>query len=321
MKKMGIKFFVLGLLFLFSWDTIGMAADFPEKPIRIIIPYSAGPGNDLNARTFQPFFEKYLGQRILIDNIPAGTTKVGTMELIKAKPDGYTLILSSSEAWIGYYYSKTYNFKPWEQMVPIGTLTVSPYALVEVRTESPFKTWGDLVKAAKENPGKLTCGSSGSGGMPELIMNDITEAAGIKTIYVPFAGAAPCGTALYGGHIDFRLCQPSTAAAMLIAGKSRGLAVSTDKRMETLPDVPTFKELGIGGTVYLSCGIWGPPNLPSHIVNTVTKAIEKGTKEREFIKIITQRSQIVLYRSPEELKAHMQNFENEFGPKLAKMYK
>ena len=248
-EKDGDTIVILGFLFLFLWGTIGMAADFPQKPIRMIIPWSAGGGNDVLCRAFQPAFEKVLGQKILIDNIPAGTTKVGTMELMKAKPDGYTLLFSTTESWLAYYYSKTYDAKVWEQMVPIGNVTSEPYGFVETRIESPFKTWADLVKAAKENPGKLSCGGPGAGGMMELIMNEITKAAGIQTRYVPFAGAGPSKIALLGGHVDFRVCQPPEAITMIRAGKSRGLAVSTDKRMEAIPDVPTFKELGIGGTI------------------------------------------------------------------------
>ena len=322
MKEMRIKIFVMGFLFLFTWGTIGIAADFPQKPIRWIIPWSAGAGNDIGARTFQPFIEKVLGQRILIENIPAGSTKVGTLELMKAKPDGYTLILSTSEGWITYYYSKTFDFKAWEQMTPIGNVTSTAYGFFEVRADSPYKTWADLVKAAKENPGKLTCSGPGSGGMMELLATEAPKAAGVKTVYVPFAGAAPAGTALYGGHVDFRITQPPNAINMIRAGKSRGLAVSTDKRMAALPDVPTFKELGIGPAVYLSGGIWGPPKLPANIVNTLMKMIEKASKDPEFIKIThEQRLQAVDYRSPEKMMADMQNFEKQYGAKLAEMYK
>jgi tripartite-type tricarboxylate transporter receptor subunit TctC len=322
MKKRGINILVWGFLCLFSWGTICMAADFPQKPIRMIIPYAAGGGNDVLCRAFQPAFEKVLGQKILIDNISAGTTKVGTMELMKAKPDGYTLIFSTTEAWLAYYYSKTYDSKTWEQMVPIGNVTTEPYGFVEARIESPFKTWADLVKAAKENPGKLSCGGPGAGGMMELIMNDITKAAGIKTRYVPFAGAGPSKIALLGGHVDFRVCQPTEAITMIHAGKSRGLAVSTDKRMESLPDVPTFKELGIGGTINLTRSIWGPPKLPSDLVYTLTKAIEKATKDPAFIKVAQdQLLYTVDYRLPEKMRSELLNFDKEFGPKLAEMYK
>lgn len=322
MKKMGIRILILGFLFLLAWAPVGTAADYPQKPIRMIIPWSAGGGNDVLCRTFQPALEKVLGQKILIDNIPAGTTKVGTIELMKARPDGYTLIFSTTESWLAYYYSKTYDSKVWEQMVPIGNVTSEPYGFVEARIESPFKTWADLVKSAKENPGKLSCGGPGAGGMMELIMNEITKAAGVQTRYVPFAGAGASKIALLGGHIDFRVCQPPEAITMIRAGKSRGLAVSTDKRMEALPDVPTFKELGIGGTIDLTRSIWGPPKLPSNLVNTLTKMIERAMKDPEFIKVAQdQLAYTVDYRPPEKVKAELKNFDKKFGAKLAEMYK
>jgi tripartite-type tricarboxylate transporter receptor subunit TctC len=322
MKKRGIKILIGGFLFLFAWSAIAIAADYPQKPIRMIIPWSAGGGNDVLCRAFQPAFEKVLGQRILIDNIPAGTTKVGTLELLKAKPDGYTLIFSTTEAWTAYFYSGTFDFKAWEQMTPIGNVTTEPYGFIETRIESPFKTWADLVKAAKENPGKLSCGGPGAGGMMELIMNEITRAAGIKTRYVPFAGAGPSKIAMLGGHVDFRVCQPTEAITMIHAGKSRGLGVSTDKRMESLPDVPTFKELGIGGTINLTRSIWGPPKLPAELVNTLTKVIEKASKDPAFIKVAQEQLLYTVdYRLPEKMRSELLNFDKEFGPKLAEMYK
>jgi tripartite-type tricarboxylate transporter receptor subunit TctC len=321
MEKRG-KIFVLGLLFLFSWGTIGMAADFPERPIRLIIPWSAGAGNDTGARVFQPYLEKALGQRLLIENIPAGSTKMGTMELLKAKPDGYTLILSTSEGWITYYYSKTFDFKAWEQMTPIGNVTATAYGFLESRTDSPYKTWADVVKAAKENPGKITCSGPGSGGMMELLAVEAAKLSGVKITYVPFAGAAPSGTALYGGHVDIRISQPPNAITMIRAGKSQGLAVSTEKRMALLPDVPTFKELGIGPGVYLSGGIWGPAKVPAKIVNILTKAIEKASKDPEYIKITQEkRLQEVDYRPPEKQMESMRNFDKQYGAKLAEAYK
>ena len=321
MKKRGIKIWVWGFLFLFSWGAIAIAADYPQKPIRMIIPYAAGGGNDVLCRAFQPAFEKVLGQKILIDNISAGTTKVGTMELMKAKPDGYTLIFSTTEAWLAYFYSKTYDFKAWEQMVPIGNVTSEPYGFVEARIESPFKTWADLVKASKENPGKLTCGMPGAGGITELIQAELDKGSGIQTRYVPFAGFGPSKAALLGGHIDYRSCQPSHAIDMIRAGKTRGLAISTDTRMEIFPEIPTFKELG-GSTIFANRAIWGPPKLPANLINTLTKTIEKASKDPEFIKIGQhQLVSIVNYQPPETMKANLEKFDKEFGPRLAEMYK
>lgn len=322
MKKVGWLIFMMGVLCFLSVNTIALASDFPQRPIRMIVPWSAGGGTDVLCRAFQMPLEKAIGQRVIVENIPAGATKVGTMELIKAKPDGYTLIFSSVEGWIGRYYSKTYDSKVWEQMTPIGKVSFEPMAIIEVREESPYKTWADVIKIAKENPDKLSCGNPGAGGPLELIFKDITERAGVKIRYVPFAGSGPSKVALLGGHIDFRLCQPSDAFDMIRAGKSRGLALSTDKRMAMLPNVPTFKELGSGGSHHMSRSIWGPPKMPSNIVTTITKAIEKATKDGEFIKLAQeQKLQIVDYRTPEEMTKEVQNYDQEFGPALAKMYK
>ena len=322
MKNIGFRVLVLGFLFLGTAAPSVLAADYPQKPIRVIVPWSAGGGNDVLCRTFQPAFERVLGQKILIDNIPAGTTKMGTIELMKARPDGYTLIFSTTEAWMAYYYSKTYDTKVWEQMVPIGNVTSEPYGFVEARIESPFKTWADLVKAAKENPGKLSCGNPGVGSPLDIVFKEITEKAGINVRYVPFAGGGPSKTAMLGGHVDFRLCQPTEAIAMIRAGESRGLAVSTDQRMKALPDVPTFKELGLlSGELYtLLRGFWGPPKLPSNLVNTITQKIQKATKDPAFIKIAQDEFiYTVDYRSPEQVKAFLLKFDREFGPRLAEI--
>ncbi len=300
----------------------GMAAGYPDRPIRVIVPYSAGGGNDVLIRAFQPALEKVLGQRLLIENIPAGTTKVGTMELMKAKPDGYTLIFSTTEAWVGYYYSKTYDTRVFDQMTPIGNLTSEPYGFVEILADSPIKSWANLVEAAKKSPGKLSAGGPGAGGMMELIHNLTTGAAGIKVQYVPFAGAGPSKVALLGGHVSYRVCQPPEAIAMIRAGKTRGLAISTEKRLPTLPDVPTFKELGIGGSILLTRGMWGPPKLPADLVAAMTRAIEKASKDPEFVKVAEEQLlYTVEYRTPETMRTELVKFDKEFGPKLAEMYK
>src|SRR5512135_100851 len=120
MKNTKLAAFAATLVFFLALTGIGFADKYPSKPIRYIILYSAGGGNDVLARAFQRPFEKELGVRILIENIPAGTTKVATLEAMKAKPDGYTLIHMSDPAWVAYYYSKTYETKVWEQLTPIG---------------------------------------------------------------------------------------------------------------------------------------------------------------------------------------------------------
>ncbi|MFZ4437895.1 MAG: tripartite tricarboxylate transporter substrate binding protein [Syntrophales bacterium] len=196
--KTKILAFIFFLFFVFGFSPVGFTADYPRKPIRVIIPYAAGGGTDVLARALQKPLEKELGTKIVVDNIPAGSTKVGTMEGMKAKADGYTLLLMSDRAWPVFYYAKTYDTKVWEQLTPIANLTVEPMAFVEVKSTSPFKTWGDLVKAAKENPGKLSGGIAG--GTTTLMINEIAQNAGIKINVVPFGGAGPSKIAVLGSN-------------------------------------------------------------------------------------------------------------------------
>jgi tripartite-type tricarboxylate transporter receptor subunit TctC len=319
-EKRILCFLLLAVVFLYPFSS--HADNFPQRPIRMIITYSAGGGTDVLGRAFQAPFEKALGTKIIIDNIPAGTTKIGTMEAMKAKPDGYAIILMPDTGWVTRFYSGTYDFKVYEKLTPLGNITSEPYGFVEVTVESPFKTWKDLVKAGKEKPGQLTCGGPGEGALNQAIMVQITKAAGIKTKYVPFAGAGPSKIALLGGHVDFRICQPTEAISMIRAGKTRGLAVSTEVRMKTMPDVPTFKELGIGEVPPLTRSIWGPPNMDKKRGDYIAKAIEKAAKDPDFIKLVEEEFlYTVEFRSGKKLLDGIIAFDREYGPMLAEIFK
>jgi tripartite-type tricarboxylate transporter receptor subunit TctC len=263
-----------------------------------------------------------LGTKVITENIPGGATKVATMELAKAKPDGYTIMILPDQAWLGLYYSKTYDTKMWEKITPIGSMTSEPWGFIETRTESPYKTWADFVKAAKENPGKLSCGAPYSGGVIELIFNQITKAAGIDVTYVPFAGAGPAQVAMLGGHVDVRICMAPEAINMIKGGKSRGLVTAGEKRLPAIPEVPTFKELNLGESLYLTRSIWGPPNLPRNILNVLSRAIEKAIQDPGFVKLIESDLMYTVKFSPgHKVLEGMRNFDAKYGPSLAASYK
>ena len=324
MRKTKVAALFLSLFFVLGHINVGFSADFPKKPIRMIITYGPGGGTDIQARAFQKSFEKELGTKINIEYMPGGSSKVGTMEVMKAIPDGYTIVLMSDMAWVGFYYSKTYDIRVWEKLTPIANILTQPYGFIEVRVESPYKTWGDLGKAAKENPGKMTCGAgTGVGGVQWFVMNDVIKAAGIDIRYVPFVGAGQSNIALLGGHVDFRICQAPEAITMIRAGKTRGLCVNSDKRLKALPDVPTFKELGLvkEGLTY-STTIWGPPNMPQDIVDILTKAIERGTQNPDFIKLAEDELLYkVEYWPPDKVRENLRNFDKKYGPRMAEAYK
>lgn len=317
-KELVLPFLTISFLFV-VWACAAFAENFPARPIRYIIPFDAGGTNDVLIRSLQKSFEKELGNKIVIENIPGGSTKVGTLTLMNAKPDGYTIMSLADNSWVTLYYGGIYDIKVWEKLTPIGTMASEPFSLMEVRVESPYKTWGDVVKAAKETPGKLTCGGPGGGGVTEIFFNEICKASGIEIKYVPFVGAGAARTALLGGHIDLRACQPGEAIVMIRAGKTKGLALLTDKRLEQLPDVPTFKELGIGVPVIaLQRSVWAPPKVSKGNVSIISKALERAMRDPDFINIVE--SQLILkanYKDPEATQKTIVNFDKEFGPKFA----
>ncbi len=318
-----IVIFLGSFLFLSSVVSIAFADNFPTRPIKLINPYAPGGSTDILARTFQKPFEEALGVKIINENKPGGSTKVGVMEVMKAKPDGYTLLITSDMTWVSFYYSKLFDVKLWEILTPIGNLTTEAGCLVEVRDESPFKTWADFVKAAKENPGKLTCGGSSAGGNPLFYTLQICKGAGIDVKHVPFTGAGPSQIALLGGHIDCRTATGPEAIPNIRAGKTRALAVSSDRRFKVfLPGVPNFEELGINVPPSVTRAIWGPPNLPSNIVNILSKAIEKGIRNSDFVKLVEE----TLFFSAEfmpgrTMRETIINYDRKYGPLYIEAFK
>ena len=300
-----------------------MADTYPAKPIRVLIPYAAGGGNDVLMRAFQKPLEKELGAKLLIENIPAGNTKMGTLELMKAKPDGYTIMLISDIAWVGYYYAGTYDSKTWYKATPIANLTTEPLFFFETRVEAPYSSLKELSAYAKKHPEKMfSCGAPGTGGTLELVTMDVMKKFGIPCKFVPFQGAGPSKIALLGGHVDFRVCQITEAITMIRAGKTKGLAISSDKRFKAVPNVPTFKELGIGTSWTLPRAFWGPPKMPADIVNTLTKAIEKASKDPAFIKLVEdQLLYDIEYRTPKQTYEALDNYDKANGERLTASYK
>ncbi len=302
----------------------GWAQSYPVKPVKLIVPFSAGGSNDVIGRALSKPLSKELKVNVVVENIPAGNTKLGTMEVMKAEPDGHTLLFAGHKALMGYYFSGTYDTKVWDQMVLMGQSGEQPYGFLETRVESPFKSWSDVVGQAKQNPGKLTCGGPGAGGLMNLIAVETAKAAGIEIKYVPFAGAGPSGTALLGGHVDYRVCLIAEALPNIRAGKTRGLGVSYPTRIAELPDVPTFKELGIAFVDFpltLSYDLFGPSKLPSSIQAILTKVLEKAVKDPEYVQFCQKVSYFPIFKDAQAVRNDIRLFDEKIGPKLAAFYK
>src|SRR6185503_3530658 len=155
--------------------------------------------------------------------------------------------------------SGIFDTKVWDELTALGRAGEMSWGMLEVRGDSPFRTWNDIVAHAKMNPGKLNAGGPASGGMMNMIALETARNAGIDVAYVAFAGSAPSGTALLGGHIDYRVVQPADVVANHRAGKTRGIAIAFPQRMPEMPDVPTFQEAGIPfDPPVLGFDLWAP---------------------------------------------------------------
>ena len=262
---MGIRKLVSLAFGALAWCAASLvfAQGFPSKPIRVIVPFAAGGANDLVARALQKPLGRVLNGTVVVENIAGASTKIAVGEILKAAPDGHTLMLAGNVALMGYYYSGIYDAKVWNQMTVLGQTGQMPWGMLEAKADAPFRNWQEFVAYAKQNPGKLSAGGPAPGGMMNLIVLETAKSAGIDVTYVPFAGGGPSGIALLGGHVEYRVAQPSEVYPNVRAGKTRGLAVAFPTRMPEMPDVPTFKELGIMFDIpVFGFDYWGPPNMP-----------------------------------------------------------
>jgi tripartite-type tricarboxylate transporter receptor subunit TctC len=303
-----------------SWAVAAgaLAQGYPSKPVRLIVPFAAAGSNDLIARALQKPLGKALNGNVLVENMPGASTKIGAFEVMKAAPDGHTLFFASLASTMAYYYSGAFdNVKVHQELVILGRSGQMPWGMLEVRADSPFRTWQDLVEFGKKNPGKLSAGGPASGGMMNLIVLETAKGSGINVVYIPFAGGGPSGTALLGGHIDYRVAQPTEVFPNVRAGKTRGLAVGFPSRVPEMPDVPTFRELGIEFDVPIfGFDLWGPPRLPAAIASQLTKAMEQAVKDPEYVEVAKRLTYQPVFVGPEPLKEMMRQFEKEIGPKL-----
>ena len=295
-----------------------LAQAFPSKPVRIIVPFAAGGANDLNGRSLQVPLGKALGGNVVVENMPGASTKLAMDHFIKAAPDGHTLFLAGHGALMGYYFSGIYDFKFWDQLVLLGQTGRMPWVAIEARSDAPYKNWQELVDYAKKNPGKLSAGGPAPGGMMELTVIETAKSAGIDVTYIPFKGGGPSGQALLGGHIAYRVAQGSEVIPNVRAGKTRALAVGFPNRMPEMPDVPTFKELGIMFDIpVFGFDLWAPPGTPPAIASQITRALEQAIKDPDYIKASRALVYDPVFTPPAGLRDSIRMMETVVGPKMA----
>src|SRR5437588_2279954 len=217
---------------------------YPSKPITLIVPFPPGGVADIVGRPFADALSRELKTPVVIENKPGAGGGIGMGYVAKAKPDGYTLLLALSSISILPEADKVIGRSPLyqlDQLVPIARLTADPTVLA-VRADSPWKTLQEFVADARRRPGAITYGSSGNYGTMHMPMEMFADVAGIKLLHVPYTGGGPAVVALLGGNVDAISSGPSTVIQHVKAGKLRVLASCGDKRLASLPDIPTLSD-------------------------------------------------------------------------------
>ncbi|HVE49629.1 MAG TPA: tripartite tricarboxylate transporter substrate binding protein [Casimicrobiaceae bacterium] len=249
------------------------AQAYPSRPIKLVVPWPAGGGVDTAARLIADPLAKRLGQPIVVDNKPGSAGNIGTAQVTREKPDGYTLLMGSlSPHAVNPHLYDTLGFEPIKDFAPVALVYTVPSFLV-VPAASSANAPQDLVALAKSQPGKLNFGSGGAGSSQHLFGVMFNAATKIDAVHVPYKGTAPAEAALIAGEVDYML-DPPTALPFVAAGRLKALAVAAPARSSALPNVPTLDELGIGGVHTLTYyGVLAPAGTPKDIVDRLNAEI------------------------------------------------
>jgi tripartite-type tricarboxylate transporter receptor subunit TctC len=260
-------------------------ASYPEKPVRIVVPYAAGGTTDYAARQIAQKLTEQTKQSFFVENKTGASGTIATDLVAKAAPDGYTLLTNDTTyAMLPSLFAKL----PWDHangLVPVTTIAQTPVVLV-VGAGSPFKTLQDLVTYAQKNPAKLNFGSGGAGSSTHLSAELFKKEGKLFITHIPYKGAGDAMLGVMSGQVDLLITASPTAIAQLKGGKIRALAITGDKRLASLPEVPTFKEAGLSGyTVTNWFGLAAPKGTPPAVVNRLQAEVKKalddaGLRER-----------------------------------------
>jgi len=258
---------------------------FPSRPISLIVPFPPGGVADIVGRPFADALSRELKTPVVMKNKTGAGGGIGMGFVAKAKPDGYTLLLALSSISILPAADKVIGRPPLyqlDQLTPIARLTADPTVLA-VRADSPWKTLQEFVDDARKRPGAINYGSSGNYGTMHMPMEMFAQSAGIKLLHVPFTGAGPAVVALLGGTIEAIASGPSTVIPHVKAGKVRVLASWGDKRLASLPDVPTLTESGYEVVFFQWSGLFAPAGTPESVTATLREAARAAARDPKFI--------------------------------------
>jgi tripartite-type tricarboxylate transporter receptor subunit TctC len=290
-----------------------LAQSWPDRPVKIVVPFGPGGFTDVAARILQKELSATLGQSVVIENKPGAGSTIGTAEVANAKPDGYTLAMISTTHVISPHLYKQIPYDPIRGFTPVMKLAEGPYVLV-VHPSLPAKSVAELVSLAKAQPGTIDYASSGNGSAQHLVGALFNSAAGVKLNHVPYKGSNQAMNDVIAGQVKVSFVGVPNALPNLANGKLRALGVSTAKRYAELPDVPAIAEAGVPGydaTVWL--GLLAPAGTPREIVQRINAEITKVLSTPEARKLMASAGVDVSIAGAEEFAALLRSELDRWG--------
>jgi tripartite-type tricarboxylate transporter receptor subunit TctC len=274
------------------------AQGYPAKPIRLVVPFPPGGGTDAITREVA---NKVAGYAFVIDNKPGSGGTLGVDAAAKAPADGYTLVMGqTSNLVIAPSLYSSLPYAPAKDLTPVGLVASSPLVIV-ASAKSPFQTLADVVKEAKAHPGSINFASSGNGTVAHLAAEAFQKEAGIKLTHIPYKGAAQGATDVISGQVQLYVSSIPTLLPHIKSGKMRAIAVTSLKRVDDLPQVPTIAESGYKGFEAVTWfGILGPANLPKDVVAKLNADLNKALKDPELARKLGAQGADILGGPPEE---------------------
>ena len=311
-SKMTSVLFALAALLLAASSADTAAAGYPDRIIRIVVPFAPGGGTDVVARTLAQQMSRDLGTTIVIENKPGAGTIIGTQAVAASEPDGYTLLMGTFANAVNPSLNAKLPYDPHKDFAAVALIARS-FNVVVVNPKSRYQSIADLITAAKAEPDKLSYGTYGTGTSAHLAGELFKTLARVNLTTVPYKGAAPAITDLVGGQIQVMFTTVASAASLISGGRLRALAVTSVERSPAFPDLPTVAEAGVSGYAAESWyGLFAPAKTPREVIDRLNKSAAMAVQSEVFKRLGVNEGLVMVARPPEELDRYFRGEEERW---------
>lgn len=296
-----------GAMATLSVPGLAQTSGYPVQPVRLIVPFGAGGPIDMVARPLAQYFSQSIGGSFIVDNRAGANGIIGTNAVAKAPPDGHTMLVTTGSFSANPSLNKSLPYEPMKDLQPVSLLAESYGLLLMVPANSPIKSLEDLVAAAKKSPGTLNYAITGIGNITHVVMEYFKYLAGIDVTIVPYKGTADSITAMLTGDVQMSIVSTTAGTPQMESGKLRALAISGARRAPSLPDVPTFQELGykeMNLTGYY--GLWITGGTPRPLVDRLSAEAKKALLTEDLQKFLKNSGLNMVASTPDEFRAFLE---------------